>query len=304
MKKLLLASCIAVVGLVWLPGQLLASESPHGRTYSETFNCETCHPEGSRAGDPNDLAPECVDCHVDNSPPPRDPYSDTNSIFAETHTNSIAAVTAHDLFTTECLDCHDPHYHNANPGSNDLVMLIGGRQGPPELETTLAIESITILAPDNPDGTNDWADPVTWGKKTGNNQRGLILVGANGFTYEVLNATNTTITISNGKLHILPRSANMFLKYGMFVKENVAGTNVVFTDRRTLANNEGDTNIDPTPNGICQVCHTKTKFWRNDGTVVVGAQDDTPLSHHSGWNCTAVCHRHENGFIPNQNMGE
>ena len=40
-------------------------------------------------------------------------------------------------------------------------------------------------------------------------------------------------------------------------------------------------------NGICQVCHTLTRFQRNDGTK---------SQHQAGVTCTASCHLHSNGF--------
>ena len=43
----------------------------------------------------------------------------------------------------------------------------------------------------------------------------------------------------------------------------------------------------PPFNGICQTCHTQTKYHRNDGTG---------LSHEAGTKCTS-CHKHANGFM-------
>lgn len=44
-------------------------------------------------------------------------------------------------------------------------------------------------------------------------------------------------------------------------------------------------------NGICQVCHTSTKYWLNDGTLI---------HHNENTNCLA-CHEHQEGFQPNCN---
>ena len=43
----------------------------------------------------------------------------------------------------------------------------------------------------------------------------------------------------------------------------------------------------PDGSGICQVCHTLTKFQRNDGWK---------STHQAGNSCTSSCHLHSNGF--------
>lgn len=63
---------------------------------------------------------------------------------------------------------------------------------------------------------------------------------------------------------------------------------VTFGDPGKLAYDESWTGIDPTPNGICQVCHTRTVVWKADGT---GA------NHNNGAVCTK-CHLHTAGFMP------
>ncbi|MCA9733080.1 MAG: CxxxxCH/CxxCH domain-containing protein [Deferribacteres bacterium] len=55
------------------------------------------------------------------------------------------------------------------------------------------------------------------------------------------------------------------------------------TGENSFADNENEVD------GICEVCHTKTTYFRNDGT---GVHD-----HHYGENCTS-CHNHADGFMP------
>lgn len=52
---------------------------------------------------------------------------------------------------------------------------------------------------------------------------------------------------------------------------------------------------DTTYNGICEVCHTKTTHFRNDGTG--SDQNHTNITGAVGSNCTLACHKHENGFV-------
>jgi hypothetical protein len=61
---------------------------------------------------------------------------------------------------------------------------------------------------------------------------------------------------------------------------------VNFTGPSSLADDESGTGIDPTPDGVCQVCHTQTLHWRSNGSLA---------DHFSGWNCI-LCHPHEKGF--------
>jgi len=61
---------------------------------------------------------------------------------------------------------------------------------------------------------------------------------------------------------------------------------------------DGDATID----GICEVCHTQTRHFRNDGTALdqLHSTDHNgkPAKVGSGNDCT-MCHKHENGFAAN-----
>ena len=74
----------------------------------------------------------------------------------------------------------------------------------------------------------------------------------------------------------------------MLIQDEVAPYPVVYSGPKSMANNDGlAAGDDSTPDGICQVCHTQTRFWRNDGSLT---------SHYSGQNCI-ICHDHRNGFV-------
>ncbi|MBW2688965.1 MAG: hypothetical protein JRC99_03415 [Deltaproteobacteria bacterium] len=60
----------------------------------------------------------------------------------------------------------------------------------------------------------------------------------------------------------------------------------VFADKDYSDGSYDYTKPDPW-NGICQVCHTLTKFQRNDGWKSL---------HQAGNSCTTSCHPHSNGF--------
>ncbi|MDQ7062934.1 MAG: cytochrome c3 family protein [candidate division KSB1 bacterium] len=81
-----------------------------------------------------------------------------------------------------------------------------------------------------------------------------------------------------------PQRQNIFIVRNAVDTPNSGTRSVVFT-AETGANSfaDGDSQYD----GICEVCHTATKYHRNDGTG--------DHSHNAGKNCTQ-CHTHENQF--------
>lgn len=52
---------------------------------------------------------------------------------------------------------------------------------------------------------------------------------------------------------------------------------------------DGDDDHDTVCDGICEVCHTSTKYHRRNGSGEPG--------HHEGDTCTTKCHQHSKGFI-------
>ena len=90
------------------------------------------------------------------------------------------------------------------------------------------------------------------------------------------------------------KTSNLKMIKKVITTPNSGDKDVVFT-ARTGPNSfaDGDADGDKTYDGICEVCHTKTKFHNNDGTGSPG--------HHTGEDCTNdSCHKHihTNEFIP------
>ena len=54
----------------------------------------------------------------------------------------------------------------------------------------------------------------------------------------------------------------------------------------SFAYDESGTGTDPNPDGVCQVCHTQTKYYRNDGSL---------SGHYPAQKCSS-CHSHTGGF--------
>ncbi|RJX18892.1 MAG: hypothetical protein C4563_08835 [Desulfobulbus sp.] len=101
--------------------------------------------------------------------------------------------------------------------------------------------------------------------------------------------------------------------YGKFIRRSINLANIKGADGNPLPGKSGDMSVvftGPTgPNsfadgegamdGICEVCHTQTNHFRNDGTAPDQLhskdQNGNPARIGPGNDCT-VCHRHENGF--------
>jgi hypothetical protein len=108
--------------------------------------------------------------------------------------------------------------------------------------------------------------------------------------YEVIGTTASSVTIGEN-YRMFPGGNNPInaqLIYGMLIWDEVNGIPVKAAGPTFMANDESGDGTDETPNGICQVCHTQTTHWRNDGLYA---------NHFSGWKCT-ICHPHEEGFRP------
>jgi len=72
----------------------------------------------------------------------------------------------------------------------------------------------------------------------------------------------------------------------LLVQPEIAGSNVVFTERGVGAYTQGQ----PDYNGVCEVCHTQTRFHRGDASG----------DHNHGLTTACVeCHLHKTEFLPN-----
>jgi len=273
----------------------------HNSQYSTTFTCDSCHPK--EPGTP--FAWECIYCHNNSS---GGNYNDNTAPEKGNHSNALLGSSWVTLDTWNddgegnitpltCTNCHNQHKPNG------FEATAGGIQDPSyalvELDVHNAVKTttgnfieytfdITNTIINNP----DWADPSRWGAKTGN-ERGLLFVFLSGkyFFDKVVNATEDSITIRDAftKFPLYPPWPNPFhaqLMYGQFIDDQVNGTTVDFSSPSAFGNDESGTSTDPTPDGICQVCHTQTDHWRSDGSLA---------NHFSSWRCT-VCHLHEQGF--------
>ncbi len=296
-KRFIFACSTIALGFLMAP---VSSSAYHSFNYFFDSNddnmCSHCH-EGE--GNPGITAPDCIKCHTEEAVPP---YSVDVAPGKTTHSSEALGYQYGD-WSRECLDCHDPHHNNGmtkNGGlTNDeyklvefTTTIVAMNNG----ETTAEIKNVVI-------NDSSWSDPDTWVNKT-SEERGLVLLFTDGrnktFWYKVIGYTpadGTTpakITFINTHTSFgniaFRKDRDMSLVYGQQINEeievNYSMVPVTFGGPRDMAKDESGTGFDATPDGICQVCHTQTTYWRNDGSR---------SDHFNGWRCT-ICHPHDQGF--------
>jgi hypothetical protein len=275
MKKFLSLSGFILIGITTqVYGFYYEDSMPHNITNS--IDCVDCHGAPDLAAiiqPPFLLQTNCTVCHVNNTGAN---YTKTSAPYTEPHHGA-------------CWDCHQNH------SSRPAVSLVSGSfsmaiYDPASGSTTLTLNNYTVNDP-------TWTDPASWKEKSGG-ERGVVLWirypdGTDG-SFEVVESFVDSITV-NGEL-LGPTDNSFKLMYGQMVAAVVAGKQVDFTGFFDFADNDGlagdldlDGNTDDSSvNGICQVCHTQTRYWRSDGTLAI---------HNNGTNCT-ICHEHSQGFSP------
>ncbi len=288
MKRHFLSYCIVLIGIFLIPCSSFALMHISNNNFA--WECSGCHIYGG----PADGVRPCEDCH-NTSSDDSDNYDDFNTIKVATHSSEVIGSVppyGYGTWGQECLDCHQHHTHKGlsrYDGVTEPSYVLGELtinwpvSDAERTETTFTIDASSILDP-------AWGDPATWAQKTGN-ERGLILVMKPNSRYiwwEIIDATETTVTIANVRTYFRYRDKPFEAKlvYGMLIKDEVNGVDVDAGGPSTMADDESGTEFDPTPEGICQVCHTQTLHWRYDGSLA---------DHFSGWNCI-LCHPHEQGF--------
>lgn len=293
-------------------------DSPH--TEANGISCSSCHSYSAwwqysplfakdNSGDLADAV--CNQCHSNAGPA---------FVKAGHSTSSMGAPHPEaGSWSTRCVDCHDPHTQQqvnwlpSSPVFNDGTLASG----------FFLVEGKMRAITDNDDGTTTfeytnglakprWEEAADWTMKSGHEGRGLILALGYGNaerTYEVtaasvstvvpsiLPATGTgTITVQTGSDPIPPKyeDSQFGLFYGQLVKNIIQTPHSGNRFVKFLDGKDGMVTTTATPrDGVCQVCHTVTKYWRNDGDADPG----TGKLHNPTITCSA-CHRSETGFKP------
>jgi hypothetical protein len=220
----------------------------------------------------------CTRCHyADNVAP----FHAANAPQANTHTPGGAAI--------KCTDCHHNHdqdqiYLGKNYKSDFFIATATGtgvvyNSGPDTTDIT--------YNPASWSGSGIWADPSMVDEKTDTGRGAQLVPDRNYrrrwdiFMIKSVNTGTNTITVKGNVTTALGSQAtspNIGIFYGQLIRRDINSKTV------RLWNNSGANSfVDAvTGNGICQVCHTTTNYYRSDGSLA---------THNVGADCT-TCHNH------------
>jgi len=276
-----------VLSLAVTQGLAKAALAPHN--LANGITCNDCHEphrtvDGAGGGgmQPYLLEP-CEGCHTNDN---GGNYTTDSAPYVQTHSSDVAQSIKFGQWSKGCWDCHG-HGHNQPP-------LVEGTYA--SYVTDIGIITFFLDSPLTVYDAN-WSDITTWTRKSGTD-RGLILklisqtpasTSALADSFEIIGTTSNTITVANmlsDEELSLPARGSFEIFYGQMIRTSPEAT---FSGPTTFADDESQTGIDPSPAGVCQVCHTRTNHWRADGSLAA--------DHFSGSNCTQ-CHTHRDGFAP------
>jgi predicted CxxxxCH...CXXCH cytochrome family protein len=272
-----------------------ALDAPHDATNNIT--CSTrCHlfavasqpwmtlPTGTPTIDDTFANHLCKDCHTLGGAAPDD---------VVTH-SSYQTSTQYGTWEIECRTCHDPHYQMqvaTYPTSSLNIILTGTTVSISPNADTVAV-SVTTMTPDAfkryifipninyPDnyyriisnGTNTIRLSEPLGSPSYNPIDTTMVFPGDVFIIRYSNLVKSTIITPSGA----SRSVRFFNNTG---PNSFAGSTAAVV-------------------GVCQVCHTKTLYFRGDGSVLDQGGHPEP----AGVNCTQSCHLHSTGFKANCSM--
>jgi len=270
----------SIVALAFHVVAIAAVDAPHNE--ANNMSCGNCHGQGLLEspfwGGSMSYDELCQYCHTASSCP----LPEISGPQGMTHIDSDGNALA------ECRTCHDPHYQKQknykNTDANKLYLATGTITGcvyNGDGTSTLTFSSMTYK--------NGW-DAIKLKGKTDTCRRTIVFpnVSKLGYSYPL-------IDIDEGEAKIIVKgnaepvyqyieSSTFAMMYGQFIKDNINGRGVKFFDKEgPNSYADGDTTYD----GVCEVCHTQTTYYRNDGTG---------SAHYAGESCTN-CHSHGDGLV-------
>jgi len=281
MKKsnYILISLLLLVGMYCAASVSYALDAPHNTT--SDVDCDLCHyqPDSIPGWTSVPFSAEttpfnalCVTCHntVDMTDPK---FADV-----KTHSSFETGPTGSYSYIMECRTCHNPHLQDNLKANTALGNLETG------LTTGVTLSTTSTLS----DSSKNWP--------TDKFKNAILIPNTTypTYFYRITGNTSNTLTV-RGLLKNPPYAGvgkTYSIKYGKLVKTSIStpssGSKAV-----TFLTNSGPYSYVTTTvsiKGICQVCHTKTLYYRGDGSKVqeghYGAIGDDCVS----------CHKHNVGF--------
>ncbi len=293
--KLSIKIIFFVLGLCVIATNASALDYPH--TGINSIRCDSCHYVYS--DEPSYLPP-----WTNHSPQDIDDtqfntlcwscHNDVRAAYVKTH-SSLQIDNSYGDWIVECRVCHNPHKQDQLRMYGSSSYLFSG------ISTTIQI---------NQPQAGQSQLTMTGAGWTDDQFQGLVLLpNENGsrkkFGYKILSNTADTITVKKNidLTKVTPGVDTFAVIYGKLINSTVkldritnstppkAGDKSVRFFNATGTNSfaDGDAAYD----GVCEVCHTLTTHFRNDGNG--SDQLHSNMNFPAGTNCT-VCHKHENGF--------
>ena len=210
-------------------------------------------------------------------------HNDVDAPYMRTH-SSLQIDNSYGDWTVECRVCHNPHFQKQFRTYGSSSYLYSGAS------TGITASTLTKTG-------------AGW---TENAYQGYILcpnVSQKNYNYEILSNTSDTLTVQ-GPINLTKVSVgNTFaIIYGNLINDTIdlsriaiipskSGSKATRFFNSTGTNSFADGNS--TYDGMCEVCHTQTNHFRNNGTGP--DQLHANMGSIPGTKCTN-CHKHENGF--------
>jgi len=273
-RRSAVAAVAVILGVITLP-YFAYSDYPHTGVNSNGINCINCHTVHGALPDwatqtpttPDDTPMNnlCLSCHNDV----RAPYEKTHS--------SLNTSNTYGDWTLECSTCHNPHKQDQSRVYGSASYLYQG--------ANTSVTSNTITRTGAGWSAGRW--------------KGMLVIGdinaASPVYYKISDNTSDTLTV-NGTIADVSLGSTFAIVYGALVtdtinytKTNVTPTMNISRTVKFFTNTGTNSFADGTSTqAVCEVCHTQTKYHKNDGTGT---------SHNNGALCT-TCHLHKDGFKP------
>ncbi|MBI5140666.1 MAG: CxxxxCH/CxxCH domain-containing protein [Nitrospirae bacterium] len=272
--QVLFGALLLAVGLFVARGEVMALDAPHDKTNG--ISCGKCHwvltgtlPFWNNTQ--NDLDDTrvnkvCWFCH-----------NDVDAPMKETHSSTILG-TKYGVWTRGCRDCHEHHYQKQSSTWPDSAILNGYIATTPAITYDSNLNTSLVTLWKNLSGQK-----FTWNQELKDWKGYTIKAGSASAMYKILSNGDSTLTVRGDASALAPQST-FVLFYGKDVNYTVNYADVKFFDNNGASTNYSfvDNDGDSTVNGICQVCHTKLRFFRSDGSMC------TNLNFSSESTCSAA----------------
>ncbi|MEW6217923.1 MAG: hypothetical protein AB1634_00125 [Thermodesulfobacteriota bacterium] len=284
MSSVARAVLAGILGGLLLAGSAAAdrfgSDYPHN--LSTNTACPGCHYVVSDTPPPwvNSATPYdslCLSCHNQVVLP---------HLVVKTH-SSANTTNRYGVWAIECRTCHWPHHqlqYQTYGAAQATGISTGMTSAPPDQEHPYGSGTLTMAGA-------GWAEDQF-------NDSILVPNTANpSYNARILDTTSDTLTVSPAIDLTKAAVGNTFaIFYGKLIKNEITTPNSGKKTVRLFATSgansyaDGDANRD----GVCEVCHTQTSHFRNDGSAADQLHSNVGGGQ-AAKNCIA-CHPHSGGF--------